>query len=1206
VEIIKDLLQRDLSKKIEGIVKVDQSDENSVFTELTEYVVTERIKEQYHRILNAIAEAPSFPTEGVGIWISGFFGSGKSSFAKILGYILSNREVLGHRASELFKKQVNDQKISDLLNLINQRTPMEAILFDVSVNRAAKRHTERIAEIMYTVLLRELGYAEDYDIAELEIELEAEGKLDDFIELCRREYGEWGMVRKGAQRFSRASALLHYLDPSTYATKDSWAHSLRDKVADITVGKLVDRAFTLMERRRPGRALVIIIDEVGQYVARSADKIEDLRAVVEQFGKVGKNMVQKRRFKSPFWIAVTSQERLDEVVAAIDDKRVELAKLQDRFSHRVDLAPADIREVATRRVLAKKEEARPLLSELFTQYEGQINTFANLERTSRESRVGVEDFYRFYPYLPHYVDLSIDIISGIRRQSGALRQLGGSNRTMINQAYEMLVGHRTKMAEEKVGRLVTLDLVFNLLEGNLPMEKQKDITDIEDRFSDEPWCGRVAKVICLLEFVRDLPRTEKNIASLLYDAVGADYSLDMVLGALQRLVDHQFVKETEEGYKLQTSQEKNWETERQSLHPKPRDRNEILRQAASEVFSDPRLKTYKYKDLRTFQVGVTFGNKKIGADGQIPLEITIVESSEDFNSICDEIRRRSRTELNNVYWVAALGDEVDTLQVEIFRSQEMVKQYERLRSQNKINREMAGCLSDEKIKVGQLEGKIKVKLLEMLKDGRGFFRGISKDGADLGNNFIEIIRNLLNWVVPELYSKLEVGARPINGKEPEEVLKAVNLGNLSEVFYDGQKGLSLVVRQDGKYVLNAEAEIAREIMGYLRNQHAYGEKVTGKMLENYFQGFGYGWERDVLRLVLAVLLRAGVIEVTHQGKRYRDYQDALAKIPFTNNVAFRNASFAPRESVGLELLTRAAKYYEELTGAEVDVEEIPIAEAFKSYCQSEMQTVIPLEAEARANGVAVLDLLRDYHSSLEEASNSSSDDCVRILAGQGTSFKDWKEKLQKIKEILQPTNLELLKWARKALTQMWPIFKERKADDELAGYVAELEETIKADDFYNYLPEIRRLTEKITRAYHLIYEEIHDKRSETYRAALDELKGMPEWMEVLEEAKEPLVRHLKKYICPESLLDESSLYCGNCQASIDLMEADLDAADGRLRNALNRLMDLTAPQERMERIRLADYFQGTIETEDQIRDVLEKLEEQLIQMIRDGVRIIIE
>src|SRR6516164_6233849 len=130
MKTIGDLLHRDLSRKIEEIIQVDQADEQSVHDEITEYVATDSIREQYHDLFKAIAEAPSDPHESVGVWVSGFFGSGKSSFAKNLGYALENRKVLGTGFSDLFKKQVhdpfkNDTRVGDLLDLINARTPTQ-------------------------------------------------------------------------------------------------------------------------------------------------------------------------------------------------------------------------------------------------------------------------------------------------------------------------------------------------------------------------------------------------------------------------------------------------------------------------------------------------------------------------------------------------------------------------------------------------------------------------------------------------------------------------------------------------------------------------------------------------------------------------------------------------------------------------------------------------------------------------------------------------------------------------------------------------------------------------------------------------------------------------------------------------------------------------------------------------------------------------
>src|SRR3954464_9302846 len=139
MKAIAELLHRDLSRKIEEIIQVDQADEQSVHAEITEYVATDSIREQYHQLFKAIAEAPSDPHEGVGVWISGFFGSGKSSFAKNLGYALQNHKVMGQPFASLFKHQIDDQRTADLLDSITTRFPIEVILFEVAKERDTRK-----------------------------------------------------------------------------------------------------------------------------------------------------------------------------------------------------------------------------------------------------------------------------------------------------------------------------------------------------------------------------------------------------------------------------------------------------------------------------------------------------------------------------------------------------------------------------------------------------------------------------------------------------------------------------------------------------------------------------------------------------------------------------------------------------------------------------------------------------------------------------------------------------------------------------------------------------------------------------------------------------------------------------------------------------------------------------------------------------------
>ena len=225
---IADLLDRDFTSSIEETVKVDDDDPDRVFTELTEYIATDRIKAEYECLFSAMAAAPKSPNAGIGVWISGFFGSGKSSFAKNIGCVLANREVRGASASSLFLRQVDSKQVAECVEFLNRAVPYEIFTLDVSADLPVYTNAAQIAEVLYRVLRRDLDYAEDYDISELEMELEKEGKLAAFQDLCRAEYKEeWRKVRKGSQKFARSSALLQRLDPRTYASTDTWLNIVK-------------------------------------------------------------------------------------------------------------------------------------------------------------------------------------------------------------------------------------------------------------------------------------------------------------------------------------------------------------------------------------------------------------------------------------------------------------------------------------------------------------------------------------------------------------------------------------------------------------------------------------------------------------------------------------------------------------------------------------------------------------------------------------------------------------------------------------------------------------------------------------------------------------------------------------------------------------------------------------------------------------------
>ncbi len=1249
MQTIRDVLSRDLSQPIEEVIKLDQQDEQTVYTEITEYVATDRIKEQYLRILREIADGPGSPTEGVGVWISGFFGSGKSSFAKNLGYVLANRKVLGKSAAQLFVAQLQQQnpkdeqvqQIAERVDYINKRFDAHVIMFDVQVDRAVQRTTEPIAEIMYTVLLRELDYAQDYDLAELEISLEGEGRLAAFVRLCAErysgdvsgprqapvvprtlegvtpeEYGVWQMVRKSAESIQRASAVLNLLDPATHPAPDSWATSFR-RAADISIRTLVDRTFELTARRQPGAAIIFIIDEVGQYVARSADKIENLRAVVEHFGQESKNRVLAGRAVAPVWVIVTSQEKLDEVVAAIGDKRVDIAKLQDRFRIRVDMAPSDIREVATRRVLAKKPEAEPVLRRLYQSGAALLKTHTTLEGSALRAEVGEDAFVQFYPYLPYFIDLSIDIVSGIRLQPGAPKHIGGSNRTIIKQAYEMLVSPRTALADAPLGALVSMDRIYDLVEGNLPTEKKKDIDDIAQRWPDDVWPVRVAKAIALLEYVRDLPRSDGNLAATLYTGIGAASPLADVQRATKLLEKHQFVRQTENGWKLQTAQEKSWAAERNAHNPPPRERDELVEEVLRGIFSQPALMRYHYGNQRTFRVGVTWDKAPLtSGDTQVPLELRVADGPTVFEETCEAARFDSRAapHHNDIFWVMSLHDEIDAIVVELYRSRQMVAKYDRLRAQGKLTDVVSASLATEKTEAQRQGDRLKDLLEKALSGGRGYFRGNAKDGAALGKTLGGIFKAMFDFAVPDLYPKLEMGARPLKGDEAEDVLKAANLAGLAKVFYGPPDGLDLVSKEGSKYVVNMGAPIIKEVAEQLAREHTYGNKVTGKALEVHFGGLGYGWEREMIWLVLATLLRGGGIEVTYQGRRYRNHLDPQVRAVFTGTNAFRAASFAPRVSINLSTLVAAARRYEALTGEEVDVEEAMLAQAFQRYARAEVEALLPVEATVKAHHIPVQPTLEEYHTTLNTILNSASDDCVSILAGEGVTFQELRDRVGAIRKATSEAGLAALRRMRTAVTQIAPLLRDVGSTDlpdgvELDAAVQSLQTALDSAMYHPLTVALETSLLALENTYAALYLQRHTQRHEAFTQAVEAVKAQPNWLLAPDDAHPGLLKPLTGRACePLAALPKGALTCPHCHASLAEMTSDLAAVRTLRSDVLMEVQRLTTPEEPVERVRVAAIagVGRTLATPDDVDALIEALRAHLRKLVDQGVKVVLE
>lgn len=1205
---IRALFAKPIDRRIEEVIKVDQDDESTVHNELSEYIATEAIKDHFATVYKAIADAPSEPHEGIGIWVSGFFGSGKSSFAKILGYTVSNTNLGGTSASQVFKENLGDEKISALLDSINARIPTDAVIFDVTMERGIRTASERITEIMYQTFLRKLDYSDDFDLAELEMRLEADGKLEAFEARFLEDFSKsWRTRRKLGAGISEASRVLHEMDPHTYPYADSWAKA--PKRADIDPNKFAARAFELMARRKPGKALIFIIDEVGQYVARSVEKMLDLQAIIQAFGRESKNRVNRKQAPAPCWIVVTSQEKLSEVVEALDNKKIELARLQERFPTTIDLKQSDISEVTGKRVLEKNEEGVSLLEQQYKNNEGRLKTFCTLEESAQMPALTQKQFVSLYPYLPYQIDLCIDIVAGLRLKRGAQRHIGGSNRTIIKQAQQMLVHPRTNLADQPVGTLVTLDSVYELLYlGNLlPIEVTREIDEVPRVLPGNDMALKVVKAIALLEAVAGVPRTSHNLAAVLHPSVEVDSLIEGVKAALSSLEKAQIVRDSEEGYKLQTAQEKSWDTQRNELQPKPAERNRIKRELLGEVFSDAPLKNYRYKGVRVFKIALNVDGEAVDADGQVAMNVITAEDAADSVEQIKGARVASNDRKNELFLVINMTNEMREGIAELYRSREMITVHQQLANANKLSTEQSSSLAEEKRRADRTGRDLRNRFIAALQNGTGFFRGVQRDIAAFGITLPQTIHGFMEYAMPELYPKFDMGARTINGDEPQKFLTAANLKGLPPIFYDGESGLGLVATQSGKTVPNTAAEICREVLEYLKSQHNFGNKVTGKSIETHFQGIGYGWEREIPRLVLAVLLRGGAIEVTYQGRRHRNHNDPACREPFSGQAAFRSASFAPRESLDLKMLTDAVQRYEEITGRDVDIEEGAIAQAFKHAAAEDREMLLPLVARMKALNIPGTDVMVEFMQTVQGVLEMPDDDCIKTLAGEGKAYYANRERASKLQEATSPEKMAILERARQALSSYLPVLMENRVDETLIAKTEKLREDIGSETFYEKSESIRLTTAEVVSEYNKLYAQIQKQREDVYTAALDHIKGTAEWAAISRDPSVPPEAR-ESVIAPLVARAQSGEEGGNetYRPSISEMRSEIDAVSYLQAQAIRRLQELAAPDERIEHVRLSAVVSGRIETREDVEAALGQLREYLLKLLAEDVRIVLE
>jgi hypothetical protein len=328
--LIRDLFRHDINRHIEEVVKVDLGDEAVVVEELDEYVVTHHILGEFEKVCDAYQEAILVPNQSTNVWVSGFFGSGKSAWAKTLGYLLENPTVVGRAAAERFFERANAPALMALCNTIHSRAPTLSVFLNLATGSdVVAREGESVVLPVYRALLKRLGYSANVLLAELEWDLEGDRRLGQFEECFAEVVGRpWSQRRYNTLARSEASRTLHVLNPATFPQADSWTLSATEPIVDATF--VATRATQLLARRGDGaKRIVFVVDEAGQYVARSVERMLALQGLAEAC-QVHNGQV---------WLVITSQESLQDVFDSLESSRIELARVRTASRSRSTCCP---------------------------------------------------------------------------------------------------------------------------------------------------------------------------------------------------------------------------------------------------------------------------------------------------------------------------------------------------------------------------------------------------------------------------------------------------------------------------------------------------------------------------------------------------------------------------------------------------------------------------------------------------------------------------------------------------------------------------------------------------------------------------------------------------------------------------------------------------------------------------------------------------
>ena len=825
--IIRDMFADDINRKINGVIKVDQAADDVIEQELNEYVITRELKKHFITFFNYYGDAFDQPTADMGVWISGFFGSGKSHFLKMLSYLLENKEVKGIRSVERFRKKFEDDPATFMLIDRATKGPTETILFNIDIEGFSNKDKTAVLRVFAKMFYNHLGfYGENLKVAMMERYIDQQGKTEEFRRVFEEKKGKSWMEMRRAFAFNGKfiiPTLMEVLDMSEDDAK-AW---FNDKTAtEISIAQLVEDMKAYVNTKPANFRLLFMIDEVGQYVGTDTDMLLNLQSLTEKIGS---------ECEGKIWVICTGQEAIDEIIKVRAD---EFSRIQARFKTRLSLSSSSVDEVIQKRILKKKSEAAKDLEGVYEQNDSVLRNLFSFSGSILDIKgySGPREFTENFPFVPYQFIIMQKVFAEIRKHGNSGKHLSGGERSMLSGFQEAAQKIQEKDEYALVPFFRFYDTVHTFLDGSIRrvIERCQKAADNGDGIEQQD--VDVLKLLYLIRYIDDIPSNLDNIVILMADDIRVDKIIlrEAVRDSLNRLMGQKnYVNRTGDTYNFLTDEEQDVQKEIKDTNV---DTASIVERIAQmiygDIFTTKKFRYGKY-DFAFDQMvdGITVGV----ATGGMRLRFLTVATDAIEKT---DYRLMAESKGNEAIVVLA-----DTPYYESLESAMKIRKYVKQRNVSQLPKSVQKIISDQQDEAGKYELSAMTELQNAI-EGAQFY----VDGEHLeikAGNAKSKIDQSLEYLVAHVYSKLD--------------LITDNAGSDADIIAILTGAVTALPGMEQ----NRDAASAME--EYLEMQDAKKLPTSMADVQSKYSAIPYGWKEIDIAAVAAQLIYSQKVTIKYAG-----------------------------------------------------------------------------------------------------------------------------------------------------------------------------------------------------------------------------------------------------------------------------------------------------------------------------------------------------